>query len=91
MEEVKVARNYQVTIPVSIRERLRIKEGDVLVVYIEDDRIVFRKLSDTRKRHTFSRRLTLKDIEVALKGVFKAIINAVAELVRHQSRGIHPA
>jgi AbrB family looped-hinge helix DNA binding protein len=71
MEKVKVTRNYQVIIPASIRDRLGIKEGDVLIVYVEDDKIVFRKLSDTRKRLTFGRKLTLKDIEAGIeRGVF---------------------
>ncbi|GAB6947853.1 AbrB/MazE/SpoVT family DNA-binding domain-containing protein [Vulcanisaeta sp. JCM 16161] len=67
MEKVKVTRNYQVTIPADIRERLGIRIGDVLIVYVEDDKIVFRKLSDDRKRLTFGRKLTLEDIETGIE------------------------
>ena len=40
MERVKVTRNYEVTIPASVRERLGIRVGDVLLVYVEGDKIV---------------------------------------------------
>ncbi len=43
MKRVKVTRNFQVTIPAGIRERLGIRVGDVLIVYVEDDKIIFRK------------------------------------------------
>ncbi|BDR92451.1 AbrB/MazE/SpoVT family DNA-binding domain-containing protein [Vulcanisaeta souniana] len=72
MEKVKVTRHYQITIPAGIRERLGIKEGNVLIVYVEDDKIVFRKLSDNRKRLTFGRKLTLEDIEA---GIERGVLN----------------
>jgi AbrB family looped-hinge helix DNA binding protein len=37
MERVKVTRNYQVTIPASIRNRLNIHEGDILEFLVEGD------------------------------------------------------
>jgi len=37
MERVKVTRNYQVTIPASIRNRLGIREGDILEFLVEGD------------------------------------------------------
>ena len=43
MEEVKVTRNYQITIPYDVRERLGIKVGDKLVVYLEGDKIIIKK------------------------------------------------
>ncbi|BDC17187.1 AbrB/MazE/SpoVT family DNA-binding domain-containing protein [Acidianus sp. HS-5] len=43
MEEVKVTRNYQITIPYNVRERLGIKVGDNLVVYLEGDKIIIQK------------------------------------------------
>jgi len=39
----KVTRNYQVTIPKEIREKLSMNAGDLLVFDIEDNRIVLRK------------------------------------------------
>ncbi|MEJ2775394.1 AbrB/MazE/SpoVT family DNA-binding domain-containing protein [Sulfolobaceae archaeon RB850M] len=50
MERVKVTRNYQVTIPASIRNKLGIHEGDILEFYIEEDRIVIKKVSTVRPR-----------------------------------------
>ncbi len=68
MEKVKVTRDYRVTIPAGIRGgRLGIKVGDLLIVYVEDDKIVFRKLSGNRKRLTFGRKLTLEDIEAGIE------------------------
>jgi AbrB family looped-hinge helix DNA binding protein len=43
MEEVKVTRNYQITIPYDVREKLGIKIGDKLVVYVEGDKIIIQK------------------------------------------------
>jgi AbrB family looped-hinge helix DNA binding protein len=44
MEEVKITRNYQTTIPADIRDKLGIKIGDRILVYIDKDRIIMRKL-----------------------------------------------
>ena len=41
---VKVTRKGQVTIPKEIRDRLSIKEGDYLIVTVENEKIVFRKI-----------------------------------------------
>lgn len=43
MEEVKVTRNYQITIPYEVRKKLNINVGDKLIVYIEGDKIVIKK------------------------------------------------
>jgi len=43
MEEVKITRNYQTTIPADIREKLGIKIGDRILVYIDKDRIIMEK------------------------------------------------
>ena len=44
MPLVKITRNYQLTIPKAIREELKLKEGDIVEVYREGDRIVIKKL-----------------------------------------------
>ncbi|WP_054849262.1 AbrB/MazE/SpoVT family DNA-binding domain-containing protein [Vulcanisaeta sp. JCM 14467] len=67
MERVKVARNFQVTIPAGIKERLGIRVGDVLLVYVEGDKIVFRKPSNERRKLIFGRKLTLEDIETGIE------------------------
>jgi AbrB family looped-hinge helix DNA binding protein len=63
MERVKVTRNYQVTIPASIRNRLGIREGDILEFHLEDDKIIIKKASTVRPRIRLGRRLTVEEIE----------------------------
>ena len=67
MERVKVTRNYQVTIPASIRNRLGIKEGDILEVYLNGDEIIMRKARTSRPRVRLGRKLTLEEIEEAIE------------------------
>jgi AbrB family looped-hinge helix DNA binding protein len=63
MERVKVTRNYQVTIPASVRNRLGIHEGDILEFHVEDDKIIIKKVSSVRPRIRLGRRLTVEEIE----------------------------
>jgi AbrB family looped-hinge helix DNA binding protein len=63
VERVKVTRNYQVTIPASIRNKLGIHEGDILEFYIEEDRIVIKKVLTVRPRIKLGRKLTIEEIE----------------------------
>ncbi|PVU71196.1 AbrB family transcriptional regulator [Sulfolobus sp. SCGC AB-777_L09] len=63
MERVKVTRNYQVTIPASIRNKLGIHEGDILEFYVEEDRIVIKKVTTVRPRIKLGRKLTIEEIE----------------------------
>ncbi|EHP70431.1 looped-hinge helix DNA binding domain, AbrB family [Metallosphaera yellowstonensis MK1] len=63
MERVKVTRNYQVTIPASIRNRLGIHEGDILEFYVEEDEIIIKKVSTVRPRIKLGRKLTIEEIE----------------------------
>jgi AbrB family looped-hinge helix DNA binding protein len=44
METAKITSKGQMTIPKHIRERAHLNSGDVLVMDMEDDRIVMRKL-----------------------------------------------
>ncbi|BBD72192.1 AbrB family transcriptional regulator [Sulfodiicoccus acidiphilus] len=41
--EVKVTRNYQITIPYEVRQKLSIKMGDKLIVKVEGDKIIIQK------------------------------------------------
>ena len=63
MERVKVTRNYQVTIPASIRNRLGVHEGDILEFYVEEDEIIIKKVSTVRPRIKLGRKLTIEEIE----------------------------
>ncbi len=42
VETARVSRKYQIVIPKTVREALNIKQGDELIVLVEDDRIVMR-------------------------------------------------
>ncbi|WP_258084526.1 AbrB/MazE/SpoVT family DNA-binding domain-containing protein [Thermococcus thermotolerans] len=67
MGVTKVTRNYQITIPAEIRKALGIKEGELLEVHLEGDRIVLKRLERKRKRLRLRRKLTPKDIEKAIE------------------------
>ncbi|WP_054841915.1 AbrB/MazE/SpoVT family DNA-binding domain-containing protein [Vulcanisaeta distributa] len=59
---VKVTRNFQVTIPAGIRERLGIKVGDLLSVEVDGDRIILRKVVQEIPMIRLGRDLTIDDI-----------------------------
>lgn len=69
VEEVKVTRNYQVTIPASARKNLGVKVGDVLVADAEDNRIVFHKKSSdiTKLRIRLNKKIDWKDVEATVR------------------------
>ena len=60
---VKVTRNFQVTIPASIRERLGIRVGDLLSVEVDGDRIILRKVVQEIPTIRLGRELTIDDID----------------------------
>ncbi|RLF18409.1 MAG: AbrB family transcriptional regulator [Thermoprotei archaeon] len=62
---VKVTRNFQVTIPLEIREKLNIKEGDrVKFVFDEESgKVYLMKVPETRIRLKAGRKLTINEIE----------------------------
>ena len=64
MEEVKVTRNYQITIPSSVRNKLDIKVGDKLLVYVEGDKIIIEKKSGNiaSLNLTLGRKFTDEDV-----------------------------
>lgn len=67
MSVTKVTRNYQVTIPAEIRKALGIREGELLEVHIEGDRIVLKRLERKRKRLRLGKRLSPEEIERAIE------------------------
>ena len=67
MERVRVTRNYQITIPASVRNKIGIKEGDILEVYLNGDEIVLRKAKNERPRIRLGRSLSPEDIEEAIE------------------------
>ncbi|NJE10171.1 AbrB/MazE/SpoVT family DNA-binding domain-containing protein [Thermococcus sp. MAR1] len=67
MRVTKVTRNYQITIPAEIRKALGIREGELLEVHLEGDRIVLKRLERKRKRLKIGRKLPPEDIEKAIE------------------------
>ncbi len=67
MERVKVTRNYQITIPSSIREILGIKEGDILELHVEGNTIVVKKVESKRPRVRLGRPLTIEEIDESIE------------------------
>ena len=45
MSIVRITRKYQVTIPKKVREKLKLRVGDLLKVEIEEGKIVFKPLT----------------------------------------------
>ncbi len=70
MEEiVKVTRNYQVTIPATIRAKAGINEGDIVkIIYDEREGVI--KIIPLRKKRTtirIGRRISVEEIEEAIE------------------------
>jgi antitoxin PrlF len=69
MEKVKVTRNYQVTIPASLRKQIGIRIGNVLTAQVEDGRIVLEKRRGdvTKMKLRLGRKFDWKDVEAAAR------------------------
>jgi AbrB family looped-hinge helix DNA binding protein len=66
---IKVTRNYQITIPATIRAKIGIREGDVVkVVYDEHEGVI--KIIPLKKRRTvfrIGRSISVEEIEEAVE------------------------
>lgn len=67
MPITKVTRNYQITLPAEIRKALGIKEGELLEVKLEGDKIVIKRLKKKRKTLRFGKNLTSEEIEKSIE------------------------
>ncbi len=67
MEKTKVTRNYRVTIPLALREKVGLKIGDVLIADVEDERIVLSKRHGdfTKMKLKLGRKFDWRDVESA--------------------------
>jgi len=65
--QVKVTRNYQVTIPAEIRRKLGIKIGDILLVRCEDGVIIMEKPKLDLPTFKLGKEVTTRDIERAVE------------------------
>lgn len=67
MPSSKVTRNYQITIPKEIREKLQINVGDILIVDVEKDRIILRKEDLELPVLKGGKDLSVEDIEASIR------------------------
>ncbi len=69
VEEVRVTRNYQVTLPAAARAKLGVKIGDVLVADFQDRKIVFEKKSSdiTKLRIKLKQKIDWRDVEKTVR------------------------
>lgn len=69
MEKVKVTRNYQVTIPASLRKQVDIRVGNTLIADVEGGRIIFEKRSGdvTKLKLRLGRKFDWRDVERAAR------------------------
>ncbi|HDZ35865.1 MAG TPA: AbrB/MazE/SpoVT family DNA-binding domain-containing protein [Thermococcus sp.] len=63
----KVTRNYQITIPSDVRKKLGIRVGDVLMVEVEDGKVVLKKSELELPLLPGGKELKVEDIEKAIR------------------------
>ncbi len=68
-EIVKVTRNYQVTIPATVRAKAGINEGDIVRVIYDEKEGVIKIIPLKRKRTTIKigRKISVEEIEEAIE------------------------
>ncbi len=66
---VKITRNFQVTIPAIIREKMGLKEGDFVKIIYDEHENVIKIIPIKRKRLTIKlgRQVTVEEIECAVE------------------------
>ena len=67
MSLTKVTRNYQITIPSDVRKKLGIRVGDVLMVEVEDGKVVLKKSELELPLLPGGKELKVEDIEKAIR------------------------
>jgi len=62
---VKVTRNYQITVPATVREKLGIKEGDLVRIVYDESEGVAKIMPVKKKRITvrLGRKISVEEIE----------------------------
>ncbi|MGY0287521.1 MAG: AbrB/MazE/SpoVT family DNA-binding domain-containing protein [Candidatus Methanodesulfokora washburnensis] len=67
MDQVKVTRGFQVTLPKEVREIIGIKIGDYLLVHVDEKgRIVMEKVREKRKTLKSGRMLSQEEIDMLI-------------------------
>ena len=69
VKQVKVTRNYQVTLPAEARERLGVSVGDVLVADLEGGKITFEKKAYdiTTMKIRLGKKIDERDVKDAIR------------------------
>ena len=88
MPTTKVTRHGQITLPVSVRERLGIEEGDLVEIDVEDERAVLtpKKLIDKNQAYFWTRkwqqgeRAADEDIKAGHVKTFDSVDELIIEL-----------
>jgi AbrB family looped-hinge helix DNA binding protein len=73
---VKVTRNLQVTIPAIIRDKIGLKEGDIVKVIYDEREGVIKIVPIKRKRTTIklSKSISVEEIEEAIEGMMSEAV-----------------
>ena len=90
MPTTKVTRHGQITIPVSVRERLGIEEGDLVEIDVEDERAVLipKKLVDKSQAYFWTKkwqegeRAADEDIKAGHVKTFESVDELIEDLDR---------
>jgi AbrB family looped-hinge helix DNA binding protein len=73
---VKVTRNFQVTIPAVIRDKIGLKEGDIVKVIYDEREGVIKIVPIKRKRTTIKlgKSISVEEIEKAIEGMMSEAV-----------------
>ena len=73
---VKVTRNFQVTIPAVIRDKIGLKEGDIVKVIYDKREGVIKIVPIKRKRTTIKlgKSISVEEIEEAIEGMMSEAV-----------------
>jgi AbrB family looped-hinge helix DNA binding protein len=73
---VKVTRNFQVTIPAVIRDKIGLKEGDIVKVIYDEKEGVIKIVPIKRKRTTIrlGKSISVEEIEEAVEGMMSEAV-----------------
>jgi len=77
IKEVKVTRNYQITIPLEIRKKLGIEVGDRVLVICEGEEI---KIIPKKKSIKSLRGIIKKDLKITSENIDEVIRESVKEI-----------
>ena len=79
VQEVKVTRNYQITIPKAIAERARIKVGDKIIVIYDGKEIVLKRGESIKRLNGIltSRGKSSDNLDYEIREAIDELVNAL--------------